>query len=47
MGKEYKLTEKQVEAMEKNASKVDRYEVIPCKDGFKITAIRRKELKTE
>ena len=48
MGKEYKFTAEQVEAMEQKAHKVDRFEVIPSKDGaFKIIAIQRKELKTE
>lgn len=47
MGKEYKLTPEQVQAMEQKAHKVDRFEVIPSKDGFKIIAIQRKELKTE
>lgn len=47
MSKEYKFTVEQVKAMEEKASKVDRFEVIPSKDGFKIVAIQRKELKTE
>ena len=46
MGKEYRLTPEQISAMERKAHKVDRYEVIPCKDGFKIVAIQRKELVT-
>lgn len=47
MGKEYRLTPEQIAQMERKASKVDRYEVIPCKDGFKIVAVQRKELKSE
>lgn len=47
MSKEYKFTAEQVKAMESKAAKVDRFEVIPCKEGFKIVAIQRKELKTE
>lgn len=47
MGKEYKFTAEQVKAMENKAAKVDRFEVIPCKEGFKIIAIQRKELKSE
>ena len=44
MGKEYRLTPEQIAAMERKANKVDRFEVIPCKDGFKIIAVQRKEL---
>lgn len=47
MGKEYKLTSEQVEAIEKAAKKSDRIELIPCKEGFRITAIQRTEVKTE
>ena len=46
MGKEYRLTPEQISAMERKANKVDRYEVIPCKGGFKIIAVQRKELTT-
>lgn len=45
MGKEYKFTPDQVAAMEAKAPKVDRFEVIPCKEGFKIIAVQRKEIK--
>ena len=45
MGKEYKLTSEQIEAIEKAAKKADRIEIIPGKDGLKITAIQRKEVK--
>lgn len=47
MGKEYKLTAEQIESIKKAAKKADRIELIPCKDGFKINTIQRKELKTE
>ena len=48
MCKEYKFNPEQVKAMEQKAHKVDRFEVIPSKNGeFKIIAIQRKELKTE
>ena len=47
MGKEYRFTAEQIAAMERKAGKVDRYEVIPCKDGFKIVAVQRRELKSE
>ena len=47
MSKEYRFTAEQIAAMERKADKVDRYEVIPCKDGFKIVAVQRKELKSE
>jgi hypothetical protein len=45
MGKEYKLKPAQIEAIEKAAVKADRIELIPSKEGFKITAIQRKEVK--
>ena len=45
MGKEYKLTSEQIEAIEKAVKKADRIEIIPGKDGLKITAIQRKEVK--
>lgn len=47
MSKEYRFTPEQIAAMERKANKVDRYEVIPSKDGFKIIAVQRKELTTE
>ena len=47
MGKEYKLSPEQIKAIEKAAGKADRIELIPCKEGFKITAIQRKEVKSE
>lgn len=47
MGKEYKLSPEQVKAIEEAAGKADRIELIPCKEGFKITAIQRKEVKSE
>lgn len=47
MGKEYKLNPEQIEAIEKAAKKADRIELIPCKEGFKINTIQRKELKSE
>lgn len=47
MGKEYILQPEQIKAMERKAHKVDRFEVIPCKGGFKIIAVQRKELTTE
>lgn len=45
MGKEYILSPEQIRAIESAAKKADRIELIPCKDGFKITAIQRKEVK--
>lgn len=47
MGKEYTLKPEQIEMIEKAAKKADRIELIPCKEGFKITAIQRKEIKSE
>jgi hypothetical protein len=47
MGKEYKLSPEQVQAIEKAAKKADRIELIPCEEGFKIAVIRREKLKTE
>lgn len=47
MGKEYKLSPEQIKAIETAAVKADRIELVPCKEGFKITAIQRKEVKSE
>lgn len=48
MGKEYKLTQQQIEAIEKAAVKADRIELIPCKEGgFKVTSVQREKLKIE
>lgn len=47
MGKEYILNPEQIKMIEKAAEKADRIELIPCKEGFKITAIKRKEIKSE
>ena len=47
MGKEYKLKPEQIAAIEKVAKKVDRIELIPCEDGFKIATIQREKLKTD
>ena len=41
MSKEYKLTPEQIKAIEDRAKKYDRIELIPNKDGFKISYIRR------
>lgn len=47
MGKEYKLQPEQIKAIEKAIKKADRIEIVPCKDGLRITSIQRQEVKTE
>lgn len=44
MGKEYKLTSEQIEAIEKAGNKGLRLEILPVKEGFKIMCCERHEL---
>ena len=47
MSKEYKLSPEQIKAIETAAVKADRIELVPCKEGLKITAIQREEVKSK
>lgn len=45
--KEKKLTEKQIEMIEKVTTEGDRVEVIPSPEGLRLLRTRRKEIKVE
>lgn len=45
MGKEYKLSSEMVEKIQKILEKGDRVELMPKKDGIKILAVHRDEIK--
>lgn len=47
MNKEYRLTDEQIKAIEREISKDNRVELIGTKDGIKVTRIRRDIVKVE
>ena len=47
MENKYRLTQEQIEAIERVVNRGDRVEIVPVRDGLKIMKVRRETIKKE